>query len=451
MKILFINGSPKGDRSVTLCTARYLEKRYPAHEYSVLNAGARIKALEKDFTEAETAINAADAIIFVYPVYTFIAPYQLHRFIELLKASEASCKGKYFAEITTSKHFYDVTALKYVEENACDLGMRYLGALSADMDDLQSEAGRYEADCFFERLLFDAENGNYVEAPSHAPLAARPAYEPSLPEAEKSEGKDIVVVTNAATEDVNLRNMIEDFVNASEYPVRVVNVRDFPFKGGCLGCFNCAISGKCVYSDGFEDFLRNDVQRADAIIYAFTVSDHYTHSSFKLYDDRQFCNGHRAVTAGKVTGYIISGRYSEEANLRMITEARADVSGMYFAGVAGDEGDTAKELEGLAKTVCFALDNGLSAPKSFYGVGGTKIFRDLVYLMQGIMQADHKFYKAHGIYDFPQKKRGMIFAMKALGLLMRSEAVQKKMKGEMTKYMLLPYEKVIEKTVPKEN
>lgn len=135
----------------------------------------------------------------------------------------------------------------------------------------------------------------------------------------------------------------------------------------------------------------------------------------------------------------------------MITEARADVSGMYFAGVAGDEGDTAKELEGLAKTVCFALDNGLSAPKSFYGVGGTKIFRDLVYLMQGIMQADHKFYKAHGIYDFPQKKRGMIFAMKALGLLMRSEAVQKKMKGEMTKYMLLPYEKVIEKTVPKEN
>lgn len=153
MKILFINGSPKGDRSVTLCTARYLEKRYPAHEYSVLNAGARIKALEKDFSEAENAINAAEVVIFVYPVYTFIAPYQLHRFFELLKASEASCKGKYFAEITTSKHFYDVTALKYVEENACDLGMRYVGALSADMDDLRSEKGRHEADSFFERLF----------------------------------------------------------------------------------------------------------------------------------------------------------------------------------------------------------------------------------------------------------------------------------------------------------
>ena len=450
MKILFINAGPKGERSVTLQTARYISKRYPnACEYSILHTGAHIKALEKDFSEAEKAINAADTIIFVYPVYTFIAPYQLHRFIELTKASGVSCKGKYCAQILTSKHFYDVTAMKYVEENILDLGMRYLGALSADMEDLRSEKGRYEAECFFERLMFDAENGNFVEAPSHAPLAARPAYVPTLPEAEKSDGKDVVVVTNAATDDVNLRNMIEDFVNASEYPVRVVNVRDFPFKGGCLGCFNCAISGKCVYNDGFEDFLRNDIQRADALIYAFTVSDHYTHSSFKLYDDRQFCNGHRTVTAGKVTGYIISGEYSKEANLRMIVEARANVSGMYFAGVAGDEGDTRKELATLAKTVCFALDKGLSAPQNFYGVGGTKIFRDLVYTMQGIMQADHAFYKEHGVYDFPQKKRGMIVAMKFLGLLLRSPAVQKKMKGQMTKYMLMPYEKVLEKTTPK--
>ena len=451
MKILFVNASPKGERSVTLQTARYISKRYPnACEYSVLHAGARIKALEKDFTEAENAINAADAIIFVYPAYTFIAPYQLHRFIELTKDSEVSCKGKYCAQILTSKHFYDVTAMKYVEANALDLGMRYLGALTADMDDLQSEEGRYEAECFFERLMFDIAKGNYTEAPSHAPQAARPVYEPTLAEAKKSDGKDVVVVTNATTDDVNLRNMIEDFANACAYPVRVVNVRDFPFKGGCLGCFNCAISGKCVYNDGFEEFLRNDVQRADAIVYAFTISDHYTHSSFKLYDDRQFCNGHRTVTAGKVTGYIISGEYSKEANLRMIVEARANVSGMYFAGVAGNEGDTAKALSALAASVCFALDSGLRAPRNFYGVGGTKIFRDLVYTMQGIMQAEHAFYKAHGVYDFPQKKRGTIFAMKFLGLLMRSPAVQKKMKGQMTKYMLMPYEKVLAKTTPKD-
>jgi hypothetical protein len=34
-----------------------------------------------------------------------------------------------------------------------------------------------------------------------------------------------------------------------------------------------------------------------------------------------------------------------------------------------------------------------------------KIFRDLIWQMQGMMKADHKFYKAHNQYDCPQKKR----------------------------------------------
>ena len=42
------------------------------------------------------------------------------------------------------------------------------------------------------------------------------------------------------------------------------------------------------------------------------------------------------------------------------------------------------------------------------GVYGMKIFRDLIYIMQGLMKADHKFYKEHGIYDFPQKQKKRI-------------------------------------------
>lgn len=40
----------------------------------------------------------------------------------------------------------------------------------------------------------------------------------------------------------------------------------------------------------------------------------------------------------------------------------------------------------------------------FLGVGGMKIFRDLIWMMQGMMKADHQFYKEHGIYDFPRKQ-----------------------------------------------
>ena len=44
-------------------------------------------------------------------------------------------------------------------------------------------------------------------------------------------------------------------------------------------------------------------------------------------------------------------------------------------------------------------------PRNFYGVGGMKVFRDLIWLMQGMMKTDHKFYKAHGQYDFPSPKQ----------------------------------------------
>lgn len=81
----------------------------------------RIKACEKDFSPVRTALEQADLVLFCYPVYTFISPYQLHRLIELIKADGVDLSGKFASQITTSKHFYDVTAHRYVEENCFDL------------------------------------------------------------------------------------------------------------------------------------------------------------------------------------------------------------------------------------------------------------------------------------------------------------------------------------------
>ena len=105
MKIAVINGSPKGKYSITYQTVRYLERKYPEHEFEVLHAGQTIKALEKDFTKAREMMEGADALIFSYPVDTFLAPSQLHRFIELTKESEVDLRDKYATQITTSKHF----------------------------------------------------------------------------------------------------------------------------------------------------------------------------------------------------------------------------------------------------------------------------------------------------------------------------------------------------------
>jgi len=442
MHILVLNGSPKGESSITLQTVRYLEILYPQHTFSVLHVGAQIKALEKDFSPAAKAIESADLLLFSYPVYTFIAPYQLHRFIELLKTKEIPLTGKYASQITTSKHFYDVTAHRYVEDNCYDLGLKYIRGLSADMDDLTTKQGQKEARDFLEYLVWCTEHDHHEPFPAPTPA---PQHKPvTVPESTDNKTGDVVILTTCTPEDEQLARMIDRFRAVCGRKTRVINLREYPFRGGCLGCFNCAVDGTCIYKDGFDRFLREDIQKAEAMVYAFSIQDHSMGAAFKLYDDRQFCNGHRTVTMGMPVGYLISGDYSREFNLQMILEGRAQVGHNFLAGTATDETEPDAAIDRMAETLCYALDHSYVPPQNFYGIGGMKIFRDLIWIMQGMMRADHKFYKAHGQYDFPQKHRGRMLAMYLVGELLANPKLKSKMGGKMTEGMLMPYTKVLE-------
>ena len=444
MKILVINGSPKGKYSITLQTINYLERKYKNHEFKVLNAGQSIKTLDKDFSKAEPLLREAELIIFSYPVYTFIAPAQLHRFIELTVESGIDLSGKVATQITTSKHFFDITAHKYLEENIYDLGMHYVRGLSADMDDLLTEGGREEAEKFFNRLIWSVERGVF-EKPS-SPQSIYVPKEATLPEqhnlTEKKQDYDVVIVTDLTDKSSNLSRMLDRFRAVFPYNTRVINISEYPLMGGCLGCFNCAVSGKCVYKDGFDEFLRNEIQTASATLYAFNIRNHSMGARFKMYDDRNFCNGHRTVTVGKPVAYLVSGEYSKEFNLRIIIEGRAQVGQNFLAGVATDEENPNLEIDTLAISLANALETSHTEPQNFLGVGGMKIFRDLIYQMRGMMRADHKFYKKQGHYDFPQKKWATSLKMYLVGFLLSSEKIRKKMGNKMNEGMLMPYTKL---------
>lgn len=445
MKIAVINGSPKGKYSITLQTALYLQRKYPEHTFHVFNAGQKIKSLEKDFTPARELLEEAEIVLLSYPVYTFLAPSQLHRFIELMKKDGVDLRGKYATQITTSKHFYDITAHKYIEENVLDLGMRYIRGLSADMEDLLTEKGQEEARKFFDRFLWSVQEGIYVRRKEEV-RAYRPiAVEIPAVSVQGKQDKDIVIITDNRDPESNLAGMIARFQRVLPYKSRIVNISEYPLAGGCLGCFRCAVSEKCVYKDGFDTFLRENIQKADAIVYAFTVSDHSMGARFKMYDDRNFCNGHRTVTVGMPVGYLVSGPYGGENNLKTVVEARCETGGNFLAGVATDEWDTNGQIDDLSKSLVFALQTRHTAPQNFWGVGGMKIFRDLIYQMRGMMRADHKFYKKQGIYDFPQKKWAESLKMYLVGALLSNEKILSKMGNKMNEGMLAPYSKLFEK------
>ena len=450
MNILVINGSPKGKHSVTLQTVNYLSLLYPEHHFETLHAGQTIKALEKDFSPALAAIEGADLLLFSYPVYTFIAPSQLHRFLELLKEAKPDLSGKFASQITTSKHFYDMTAHRYIQDNCMDLGLHFIQGLSADMDDLTTKKGQQEAKDFFRYLCWSVEQG--ISEPVHAPQTLPACKSATVPQVEAAaKSGDVVVLTDLTPEDTVLKSMIDRFCHQFSRKTRIVNIREFPFRGGCLGCFNCAVSEKCIYTDGFDDYLRNEIQTADAIVYAFTIRDHSMGARFKMYDDRNFCNGHRTVTIGMPIGYLVNGHYSRESNLQTILEARAQVGSNFLAGVAANESDPDSAIDQLCAKLDYALQNRYVPPQNFYGIGGMKVFRDLIWLMQGMMRADHKFYKAHGQYDFPQKKWPRMLAMYAVGALLASPRLKAKMGSSMTDGMLMPYKKVLAQAEKEKN
>ena len=484
MHVLVINGSPSGKNSITLQTVLFIEKHFKKINFNYLHVGSGIHAIEKNFAEAEDALRSADLLLFAYPVYTFLVPSQLHRFIELIKEHGVDLSGKYATQLTTSKHFYDTTAHQFIEDNCDDLGLRYITGLSADMEDLLHKKGQTEALKFFRYVCWNMKHGLYEPAryafssqdtvdtgscsnglpdPQYTATAdpgsnGSPAPQDSVTAAfanndsptetsVNAPSKRIVVITDlpADDSDTTLTDMINRFRESVSCTCDVVNIREFPFKGGCLGCFHCAADGTCVYKDGFDSYLRNNIQSSDAIVYAYTIRDHSMGSRFKMFDDRQFCNGHRTVTMGKPVGYLVEGDLANEPNLITLMEARAQVGGNFLAGIAVSGVDMEREVNQLALRICYAADHAYNPPKNFYGVGGLKIFRDLIYQMQGMMKEDHRFYKEHGFYDFPQKRKGTILGMYLVGAMMTNKKLRRKLGNKMTEGMLMPYKKILEK------
>ena len=141
MKIVIVNGSPKGDISVTMQYVAYIRKKFPEHEYEMFNGAHEIKKIEKDTASWDriiAAIRSADLVLWAFPLYYLLVCSQYKRFIELIAERNATdvFAGKYTASLSTSIHFFDQTAHAYIHAVSDDLGMKYLGGYSAEMHDL---------------------------------------------------------------------------------------------------------------------------------------------------------------------------------------------------------------------------------------------------------------------------------------------------------------------------
>ncbi|MDI9570630.1 MAG: NAD(P)H-dependent oxidoreductase [Pseudomonadota bacterium] len=456
MIVVVLNGSPKGDRSVTLQYVRYLQKIHPEHDYRIFPVARQIGKLERDqraFDAVMDQVADAAAVIWSFPLYYCLVCSQYKRFIELIFANGRRdvFRGKYALALSTSIHFFDHTAHNYLQGICDDLGMNYFGHYSAEMYDLvrTGERERFLKCC--ENFLAAAAAG-IPTAPRYPPL--RPGsfvYEPTSPRGDiDPEGRKVLLLYDEERPGANLQKMIHAFAANFSGGVEVIALTDVDIKGGCLGCCRCGLDNVCQYEgqDGYREFYDEKVKKADIIIMAGEIRDRYLSSRWKLFFDRSFFNTHAPTLKGKQLAWIISGPLGQLPNLMEILSAYGQLQQANTVGIVTDEVADSPQLDALlgelARRSVRLARQGYVAPGDYLGVGGMKIFRDEVWgRLRFVFQADHRHYKRHGFYDFPQKD----FKTRGVNLLMctmtKFPPFRKRFLEALEKEMVRPLKKVV--------
>ena len=114
-----------------------------------------------------------------------------------------------------------------------------------------------------------------------------------------------------------------------------------------------------------------------------------------------------------------------------------------------DEGGDSKELDRAIRNMAFSAvalaERNYEAPPTFYSVGGWKIFRDEVWSwLRFPFIADHRYYKSHGLYDFPRRKPGQRMLNGFLTTMVRLPGFRNVVyKQRMKTEMIRPFWKIV--------
>ena len=415
MRILVINGSPKGPMSVTLQYVAFIQKKRPDIVWEIVHAGKDIRRMERDggaFDRVLRAVKAADGILWSSGVYMELVPYQLKRFIELIfeRGAAKAFAGKYAASLTTSARWLDNLAHNYLQAVSDDLGMRYCGFHSAEAEDLEQEGERARLLLFADGFI-DAAARRRPYVRRYPAVVRRPfTYEPGKPlNRIGAKGKRILVLTDCRAGETNLRRMIDRFKDSFADPVEEINLRDIRIAGGCTACFRCAYDNRCMYegADEYNAVLTRRILPADVLIWAGSVADRYLSSRWKLFLDRNFVYGHIPIYRGKQLGVIVSGPLSQVPTLREPLEQGQDWHRSNLVDFVSDECGDSETLDALLSQLAAdcvrCAESGYIRTPTFAYVGVSKLIRDELWRYQrAIMKADDRYYASHGLYDFPR-------------------------------------------------
>jgi hypothetical protein len=134
-------------------------------------------------------------------------------------------------------------------------------------------------------------------------------------------------------------------------------------------------------------------------------------------------------------------------NLRQMIAASSEMGRTNLVNIVTDESEDSKLIDAVlqssAERMMWFDERKYVRPPSFLYVGGHKIFRDLVWSMRSIFQADYKYYRKNKMFDFPQKDKRANAFNKMMLSLMKDPAAKEEIRKMMKKEAVRPHLKVV--------
>ena len=134
--------------------------------------------------------------------------------------------------------------------------------------------------------------------------------------------------------------------------------------------------------------------------------------------------------------------------LRESIVGMTEVGRANLVGIVTDEYNDSKKITTLIQNIVDGILWGIehdkyTRPKTFLGVGGHKVFRDLIHTYQLVFPQDFKYYKKERLFDWPKIFLGQLtFLLKPLMLL---ASFRRWFFSNATKYQTMMFKRFIKK------
>jgi len=421
--ILFLCGSPQGDKSSSLLAARYLSQ-FLMKDFEFVDVAAA--CLSFDASEAEEAFHAiltkmeeAACIVWVFGAVCWHAPVQLKLLFDKLFQQDFRFPGKIAATIMTGGHFLDDYILEHMRLINEQLGFGYLGDISAE-----GIAGGYvdheetESSCrFLARMINTALDEGFVPYRETAPLRhedLRPQHFAKgfaiKEDARLKKGsKRIVVVSGYKLENNPAARSIFDAIQAySNNHIHLIEVEQ-------AGLNPCKLNQECILNkdlacsqhDTFQNIIRA-LKEADGVIYIGHCASTFVDAHLLTLIGRQGSMLIMPQLTGKYGFSIATGGGGLGKDVALYLDKILKRLGVHSIAALtdgdnreGDSSDFAETLRWTTRQLDAALEEKWKFAEHFTAKSEHFFMREIAAKFGFIVQGMYSFYRNNNLFDYP--------------------------------------------------